>query len=394
MKVYAGFDPTSDSLHLGNYIPMMGLAWFQRYGHTPIAVVGGATGMIGDPSGKSQERNLLDQDSILKNLIGITKNLEGILDFNHPTAKPLILNNFDWFKDFSYLDFLREVGKHFRMGPMLAKDSVKSRLNSEEGISYTEFSYQVLQSYDFLHLFDQYDVTVQIGGSDQWGNITAGTELIRKLRSKPAFGVTFPLLTRSDGKKFGKSEEGAIWLSPEKLSYYEFYQYLVRMPDADVIKMLRILTFMEMEEIRYFENLMKSPDYIPNTVQRKLAEEVTKIVHGEKGLESALRATKAAAPGAETSLDAAALEEGAKDMPSKDVERDSLFTFKIIDLLAWASLAASKGDARKLVRNGGVYLNNKKIEDENREITPEDLIEGRLMLLAVGKKNKILIRCS
>lgn len=393
LKVYVGFDPTSDSLHLGNLIAIMGLAWFQRYGHTPVAIVGGATGMIGDPSGKSHERNLLDTAVIQKNLQGIRKNLEAVLDFNHPTAIPQILNNYDWLNSFGFLDFLRDVGKHFRVGPMLARESVKARLNSEEGISYTEFSYQILQAYDFLHLFECENVTVQMGGSDQWGNITAGTELIRKLKGQSAYGLTFPLLTRSDGKKFGKSEGGAIWLSSEKLSYYEFYQYLFRVPDADVIKMMCMLTFMEMEEIRSIEEQMKSPDYIPNTAQRRLAEEVTKIVHGDEGLKAAQRATQGASPGSETILDANVLESIAGDMPFKEMKRDSVLSLKIVDLIVETALAPSKGEARRLIRNGGVYLNNCKVEDENKLVAVEDLLDGRLLLLAVGKKNKLLIRC-
>lgn len=394
LKLYIGFDPTSDSLHLGNFIPIMGLAWFQKYGHTPIAIVGGATGMIGDPSGRSTERNLLDAEELQKNLNGIQKNLEGILDFNHPTAKAMILNNFDWFKKFGYLDFLRDIGKYFRIGPMLAKESVKSRLASEEGLSYTEFSYQLLQAFDFLHLYDHHGVVLQMGGSDQWGNITAGIDLIRRLRGKQTYGLTFPLLTRSDGKKFGKSEEGAIWLSSEKLSYYEFYQYLVRVPDADVIKMMRLMTFMDMEEIEDFENMMKNSCYIPNTAQKKLAEEVTKIVHGEKGLQIALRATEAASPGSETRLDAQMLEGIASDIPSVNLPATELLSKKIFEILTLVQLASSKGEARRLIKNGGVYLNNQKMSDENRELVMDDLIDKRMFLLAIGKKNKMLVLCS
>lgn len=394
LKVYCGFDPTSDSLHLGNMVAIMGLAWFQRAGHTPVAIVGGATGMIGDPSGKSSERQLLDEEAIKKNLAGIQKNLEAILDFNHPTTKPILLNNFDWFKKFSFIEFLRDVGKHFRLGPMLAKDSVKSRMNTEEGMSYTEFSYQLLQGYDFLHLFDHYGVTVQLGGSDQWGNITAGTDLIRKTRNKAAHGLTFPLLTRSDGQKFGKSEKGAIWLSPDKLSPYEFYQHLVRVSDADVISLMRMLTFMEMDEIRKYERMMLAQNYVPNTAQKKLAEEVTRIVHGDEKLQIALRVTEGAKPGAETSLDAATLESIGGDMPSHNLAEADLVNVKLIDIIANLGLQPSKGEARRMIRNGGVYINNAKVEDENRAVASNDLIEGRLLLLAVGKKNKVLIRLS
>jgi tyrosyl-tRNA synthetase len=391
VKVYCGFDPTSDSLHLGNMVAIMGLAWFQRLGHTPVAIVGGATGMIGDPSGKSAERQLLNAETIENNLQGIRKNLESILNQN-AAVKPLLLNNYEWFKNFSFIDFLRDVGKYFRIGPMLAKDSVKARMASEEGMSFTEFSYQLLQGYDFLYLLEKHDVTIQLGGSDQWGNITAGTELIRKVTGKSSFGITFPLLTRSDGQKFGKSEKGAIWLSKEKLSPYEFYQYLVRIPDADVIKLMRLLTFMDMDEIKRFEEMMKKADYIPNTVQKRLAEEVTKIVHGEEGLQIALKVTEGASPGSKTVLDTKTLEALALDMPSHTFLKDELINAKLIDLIVKMGLQESKGDARRLIRNGGVYINNEQIKDENLSLLHENFIEGQMLLLSVGKKNKVLIR--
>lgn len=392
LKVYCGFDPTSDSLHLGNMVAIMGLAWFQRCGHTPVVIVGGATGMIGDPSGKSSERQLLDPPTIEHNLAGIRKNLEMILKAGPSGNPPIFLNNYDWFKKFTFIDFLRDFGKHFRLGPMLAKDSVKARLNSEEGMSFTEFSYQVLQGYDFLHLFQNYGVSVQLGGSDQWGNITAGTDLIRKVTAQPAFGITFPLLTRSDGQKFGKSEKGAIWLSPDRLSPYEFFQYLFRMADADVITLMRLLTFMEMSEIHDYEQSMKAPNYVPNAAQKRLAEEVTRIVHGEDGLKTALRITEGAAPGTKTSLDAQLLESLSSGMPSCSLPIADVIHAKLVDLMVKAGLQSSKGEARRLIRNGGVYVNNEQILDENYAIEQHHLIEGRLLLLAVGKKNKALVR--
>lgn len=391
-KVYCGFDPTSDSLHVGNLVPMIGLAWFQRFGHTPVAIVGGATGMIGDPSGKSSERQLLDEESIAVNLIGISRNLQTVLDFSNAINPALLLNNLNWFQSFSFINFLRDIGKYFRVGPMLAKESVKLRMASEEGMSFTEFSYQVLQGYDFLHLYDHYGVSVQIGGNDQWGNITAGTELIRKVRAKSAFGITFPLLTRSDGQKFGKSEKGAIWLSPEKLSPYEFYQYFVRVADADVTKMMRLLTFMEMDEIRECEAMMVSPGYMANTIQKRLAEEVTRIVHGEEGLKKALRVTEGAAPGADTTLNTEVLESIAGDMPSHSLRLEEVVGQKVVDIMVKVGLQASKGDARRLIRNGGVYMNNQKLNEENDSVMQSHLIDGKLLLLAVGKKNKVLIR--
>lgn len=390
LKVYCGFDPTSDSLHVGNMVAIMGLAWFQRCGHTPVVIVGGATGMIGDPSGKSSERQLLNAETIETNLKGIRKNLEGIL--NYSENKPIFLNNYDWFKKFSFIDFLREVGKNFRIGPMLAKDAVRTRFNSEEGMSFTEFTYQVLQGYDFLHLYREYGVSIELGGSDQWGNITAGTDLIKKVLGKSAYGITFPLLTRSDGQKFGKSEKGAIWLSSERLSPYEFYQYLFRTADADVITLMRLLTFMDMAEIRHYEHMMKQSDYAPNTAQKRLAEEITRIVHGEAGLNIAQKVTAGAAPGATTSLDAQALEALAGDMPSHTLTKADIVNAKLIDVMVKVGMQSSKGEARKLIRNGGVYVNNTQVQDENFSFSQGQLIEDRLVLLSIGKKNKLLIR--
>ena len=393
-KVYCGFDPTADSLHIGHMVAMMGLAWFQRCGHTPVAVVGGATGMVGDPSGKSKERNLLDEAAIQKNLEGITKNLQAVLDFDHPDRQPLILNNYDWFQSFQLIPFLRDIGKHFRLGTMLAKDSVKSRLNSDEGISFTEFSYQLLQGYDFLHLFQEEGVAIQMGGSDQWGNITAGIDLIRRATDKQGYGITFPLLTRSDGKKFGKTEEGTIWLSPDRLSPFDFYQYLYRIPDVDVIRMMKMLTFVELEEISALEAEMKSDGYVPNKVQKRLAEEVTRIVHGEEGVRIATAVTQGISPGTETALDVASLEELAKHMPSQTIPKASAVDQKLVDLLVAVGLQGSRGEARRLVRNGGAYLNNTKIDDENFIVLNDHLLDGRLFLLGVGKKKKMVVRIS
>jgi tyrosyl-tRNA synthetase len=392
LRVYCGFDPSSDSLHLGNMVAIMGLAWFQRCGHTPVAIVGGATGMIGDPSGKSAERQLLDSETINKNLEGIKQNLEVILNSKEVSTKPIFLNNYDWFKEFAFIDFLREVGKHFRVGVMLSKDSVRSRMESEEGMSFTEFCYQTLQGYDFYHLNKEYGVSLQLGGSDQWGNIIAGIDLIRKKGGTSAYGATFPLLTRSDGQKFGKSEKGAIWLSPKKLSPYEFYQYIVRVTDEDVIKLMRLLTFMDMSEVRHYEAMMKDSDYIPNTAQKKLAAEITRIVHGEEGLEIALRVTQAALPGAKTVLDVPVLEALAKDMPSCMLAESEVVNVPVIDLLVKVGLQSSKGEARKLIRNGGASMNNERIESDVAIVMPSDLIEGKLLLLSVGKKNKHLVR--
>ena len=392
ITVYIGFDPTAESLHLGNMVALMGLSWFQKFGHKTVAVVGGATGLIGDPSGKSHERPQLDSKTLEKNLIGIKKNVSRFIDIENSQAPALVLNNYDWFSKFSYIDFLRDIGKHFRLGPMLSKDSVKSRLNSPEGISYTEFSYQCLQGYDFYHLFKEHGVQMQMGGSDQWGNITAGTDLIRKLTGENAYGATFPLLTRSDGKKFGKSEKGAIWLSESHLSPYEFYQYIYTLPDSDIPQLMRMLTFMDLEEIRDYEKRLKDPNSTPNIAQKRLAEEVTRIVHGKEGLETALKVTAGAKPGSSTQLDIETLEAISGNMPCHEIESHKLGNLKLIELLEEVKLVTSKGEARRLLKNGGVYLNNEKIIDDQRKLHSEDLVGNRLFLIGVGKKKKMIVR--
>lgn len=385
VALYCGFDPTADSLHLGSLVPLIGLKWFQKCGHNPIAVVGGATGMIGDPSGKAKERQLLDEKTIASNLMGIRKNIETFLD------APTILNNLDWFRHFSCISFLRDVGKLFRMGPMLSRESVKLRLESEEGMSFTEFCYQILQGYDFLYLFEQHGVVLELGGSDQWGNIVSGIELIRKVHGKPAFGVTFPLLTKSDGQKFGKSEQGTIWLSPEKLSPYGFYQYLVRVADADVIKLMKMITFLEMEEIHRWESSMKADEYVPMSAQKRLAEEVTRLVHGPEGLLSALRVTEGLAPGTSTTLDAAVFASFGEEVPKQKLRLEQVLGVSLLEVLVLTELFTSKSEARRGMRNGGVYLNNEKITDEQTVFSDTHLIEGKWSLLAAGKKNKLVL---
>ena len=388
-KVYIGFDPTADSLHLGNFMGMVVLAWFQRFGHTPVVLLGGATGKIGDPSGKSQERPLLEEETLQHNIQCIRTNFHRIFDFSGKLPQPLFLNNADWFASFSFVDFLREIGKLFRIGPMLAKESVRSRVQSEEGMSFTEFSYQLLQAYDFLFLFEERGVHLQMGGSDQWGNITAGIDLIRRKLGKSAYGLTFPLITRSDGKKFGKSEEGAIWLSEEKLSAYQFYQYIMRIPDADVIPLLKKLTFLDLQEIHMLEKQMQTdPSYVPNTAQRKLAQELTLLVHGQEGLEKAMRATE----GSLGSLSVEVIEQIAQDIPNIALKKEEVLHQKFADLAVMSHLLSSKGEAVRLIRNGGAYLNHKKIEDPSWMIQESDLIGGRFLLLGSGKKTKVLVR--
>jgi tyrosyl-tRNA synthetase len=389
LKVYCGFDPTSDSLHVGNLVALMGLAWFQKFGHTPYALVGGATGMIGDPSGKSKERDLLDPLTIQKNSQGIFQNLKTVLNAQDSKVAPVMLNNHDWFSKFSFLEFLRDVGKNFRVGVMLGKESVKSRLESSEGMSFTEFSYQTLQAYDFYYLRKEWGVNLQIGGSDQWGNITAGIEFAKKMGFEGLFGLTMPLLTTSDGKKLGKSEKGAIWLSSDKLSPYEFYQYFIRQQDADVVRLMRLLTFMDLEEITSLEDRYKRGEIEPNGLQRILASQVTEIVHGKEALLKALSATEGLQPGQEATLKSAVLK--GLDIPKKVFERKDVIGKSLLDLLVESSLLQSKGEARRLIQNGGVYLNNQKIENEKRVIDEKDLIDDELLLLSSGKKNKLLL---
>lgn len=392
LKVYCGFDPTAESLHLGNLLGIIVLSWFLRCGHQAVALIGGATARVGDPSGKSIERPELDIDTLENNILGISKTFSTIFG----SSNVVILNNYDWWKDFSFLDFLKQVGRFARIGTMIAKESVKKRLESEQGLSFTEFSYQLLQGYDFLYLFQNKGVNVQIGGSDQWGNITAGTELIRKIlqpdSDNEAYGLTFPLLLKSDGSKFGKSEDGAIWLSPSMLSPYKFYQYFFSVPDADVIRFLRILTFLDLEEIDELEKDMKRPGYVPNTAQRRLAEEVTRFVHGEDGLNEAVKATDALRPGAETKLDWKTIEAIAEDVPSCSLAYDQVLNVSLVDLSVSAGLFESKSAARRLLKQGGVYLNNNRVDSESKRIEPQDIVDDKVLLLSAGKKNKVVVR--
>lgn len=384
IQLYIGFDPTADSLHLGSLVGIMILKWFEKFGHTPVVVLGGATGRIGDPSGKSTERVLLDAETIAKNIERIRTHFDLLLN------KPRLVNNDSWFSKYSFIDFLRDIGKHFRVNVMLTKDSVKTRLQSEEGISFTEFSYQLLQAYDFYHLFQE-GVILQGGGSDQWGNITAGTDLIRKLVGQSAYGLTFPLLTRSDGKKFGKTEGGAIWLAADRTSPYEMYQYLFRMPDADVIKLMRMLTMMEMDEIRKWENAFEEPGYVPNSAQKRLAEEITGMLHGKEGLDSALRATQAAAPGHQTELSPDVFRQMMKDLPYVQLSKAEVVGNKYTDIAVQSGLVTSKGEATRLITGGGAYLNNERVDDAALRLNDSHLIGGEFILLGAGKKKKVLL---
>lgn len=388
-NVYAGFDPTADSLHLGNLVGIVALEWFRRCGHTPFVILGGATGRIGDPSGKNLERPVLKDEVLENNLQSIGQFFQEIFKGKSPAC--VILNNNDWYRQLTLIDFLRDAGKFFRVGQMLGKEMVRMRLNSEEGLSFTEFSYQILQGYDFVHLHQRHQVTIQVGGSDQWGNITAGVEYNRKLGHEPVFGLTFPLLTRSDGKKFGKTEEGAVWLSQKKLSSYEFYQYLVRVPDADVIKLLRMFTFLDMAEIFRIEKQMNEPGYVPNSAQKHLAEEVTRFVHGEKGLHSALHVTEGMKPGTEANISAANFKALMREMPHGEMKKSDVLGCKAADLFVKCQLSPSKSEAVRLIKNGGAYVNNVRIDDPVYAICAKDLVEGAYLLLSAGKKNRFLV---
>jgi tyrosyl-tRNA synthetase len=383
------------------------LSWFRRSGHNVVALIGGATARVGDPSGKSLERPELDVETLERNTAGIENTIRTILgraqnpnleefNVNGNDSSVVVLNNYDWWKEFSLLDFLKRVGKYARVGSMMAKESVRKRLDSEQGMSYTEFTYQLLQGYDFLHLFQNEGVSVQIGGSDQWGNITAGTDLIRKILqvegATATYGLTFPLLLKSDGTKFGKSEDGAIWLSPSYLSPYKFYQYFFSVPDADVIRFLKILTFLDIDEIVKLDEEMKKPGYVPNTAQRRLAEEVTRFVHGEDGLSEALRATEALRPGSETKLDWKTIEGIAEDVPSCSLAYDDVLNQSLVDLSVSSGLFDSKSAARRLLKQGGLYLNNSRVDSENKKVEAADIVDGRVLLLSAGKKNKVLVR--
>ena len=347
--VYIGFDPTADSLHVGSLLPVMMLRRFQRAGHRPIALVGGATGMIGDPSGKSTERNLLSVDVLRANVAGMGRQLTHFLDFGAGPNSALLVNNFDWMGKFSYLEFLRDVGKHFPVNVMLGKDSVKSRLErTDSGLSYTEFSYMLLQAYDFVHLHDAYGCELQAGGSDQWGNITAGIDLARRMRSAQLHGLTCPLLTKSDGTKMGKTESGALWLDPAKTSPYQFYQYWINLADADVGKCLRFLTDLEREEIEAIETQhAAAPE--KREAQKRMAAELTRLVHGEAGLDSAIRATSVLFGAEIVELDDAELTEIFADVPSSALSRDRLSGegLSVVDALVESGLAKSKGEARR-----------------------------------------------
>jgi tyrosyl-tRNA synthetase len=390
--LYAGFDPTSDSLHVGSLLPVMLLRRFQKAGHKPLPLVGGATGMIGDPSGKSEERNLLSVDLLQKNVAGIEGQLRRLLDFAGPAAA-VLLNNFDWMKDFTYLAFLRDVGKHFPVNAMLAKDSVKGRLERESGISYTEFSYMLLQAYDFVVLNQKHGCELQIGGSDQWGNITAGIDLARRMHGVQLYGMTCPLLLKSDGTKMGKTERGAVYLAAERTSPYQFYQYWINIADADTGGSLRFLTELSREEIEALDRSRADQPHLRES-QKRLAEELTRLIHGEAGLAAARKATEVFFGAEIENLTDSQLTDIFADVPSKTLPRDRLAGdgLPLVDALVESGLSKSKSDARRTIDQGGTYINNRVRKDAAAKLTAGDLASETVMVVRSGKKNYALLR--
>ena len=391
---YIGFDPTATSLHIGSLVPILLLVHLQKAGHKPIALVGGATGMIGDPSGKSEERNLLSEAQLEENIAGIKKQLEKFLDFepSNPNAAEIV-NNYDWFKNISFINFLRDAGKHITVNYMMAKDSVKKRLEGDAGISYTEFAYQLMQGYDFYHLFKEKNCKLQMGGSDQWGNITTGTEFIRRKAGGEAFASTCPLIKKTDGTKFGKTESGNIWLDPEKTTPYQFYQFWLNASDADAENWIKIFTFLDEPTIHSIIESHKT-DPGKRELQKALAKEVTIFVHGDEAYQTSIETTEKLfanqnKPAEEMSVeDLEALQGVVKSTiePTKIAEG-----IDVISLLADTKIASSKGEARKLILGGGISLNRKKVEDIGLVVSSSNLLHEKYLLLQKGKKHYFLV---
>jgi tyrosyl-tRNA synthetase len=395
---YVGIDPTADSLHIGHLVSVMMLRHFQLAGHKPIALVGGATGMIGDPSGKSAERNLLDEKTLRHNESALKSQLSRFLDFESQAVNAAVLvNNYDWMKDFSFLDFIRDVGKHITVNYMMAKDSVKKRLSAEakEGMSFTEFTYQLVQGYDFLHLFRTHNCTLQMGGSDQWGNITTGTDLIRRIGGGKGYALTCPLITKADGTKFGKTESGNVWLDPKRTSPYKFYQYWLNTSDEDAEKYIKIFTFLKREEIEDLVNTHKEAPH-QRALQKKLAEEITVQVHSQNDLDNAIKAS-AILFGKSTSEDLKALDEGTfldvfEGVPNAQIQKSELEEGldMIGALAAKTGFLGSNGEARRELKQNSISVNKEKV-GEDYKITLNDLINDKFVLLQRGKKNYFVL---
>lgn len=391
---YVGFDPTADSLHIGSLVPILLLVHFQKAGHKPIALVGGATGMVGDPSGKNEERNLLSEETLQKNVAGVKAQLERFLNFDPelPNAAEMA-NNYDWFKNISFIDFLRDTGKHITVNYMMAKESVKKRIEGDTGISYTEFAYQLMQGYDFYWLYEHKNCKLQMGGSDQWGNMTTGTELIRRKCGGEAFVFTNHLITKSDGGKFGKTESGNIWLDANKTSPYQFYQFWLNASDADAEKWIKIFTFLSQPAIQSILDEHKK-DAGKRTLQKKLAEEVTRLVHGDAALTEALATTAKLFANQNAAAESLSIEdlESMEGVVKLNLSREKIKAgIDIVSFLAETSIAPSKGEARKLVQAGGVSVNRKKIEGIDSTIDASFLLHDRYILAQKGKKNYYLV---
>lgn len=391
---YVGFDPTADSLHIGSLVPILLLVHLQKAGHKPFALVGGATGMVGDPSGKSQERNLLSEQVLQKNLEGVKKQLRKFLDFDSgkPSAAEMV-NNYDWFKGMQFLDFIRDVGKHITVNYMMSKDSVRKRIESETGISFTEFTYQLIQGYDFYWLYTNKNCKLQMGGSDQWGNITTGAELIRRKAGGQAFAFTCPLLTKADGGKFGKTEQGNVWLDPTKTSPYEFYQFWLNAADEDAEKWIRIFTFLSKPEI---ENLISEhrKDQSKRLLQKALAKELTLFVHGENEYNEALETTAKLFSHQQASADSLSVEdlENMQGIIRINYPLDKLTSgVDVVSFLAETNIFPSKGEARKMIQNGGVSINRNKVEQVSDVVKNDSLLHNKYLLIQKGKKHYYLL---
>ena len=393
LTAYIGFDPSAASLHVGSLLPVMGLARLQRFGHTPIAIAGGGTGLIGDPSGKTKERQLLTKEQVEQNLAGIKEQLGRFLDFDAKQNPARIVNNADWLGPITMMEFLRDVGKYFTVNNLLGKEAISRRLESDEGISFTEFSYPLLQAYDFLVLHDRFGCSLQMGGSDQWGNIVAGIDLIRRLRGTRAHGLVFPLVTTSAGVKFGKTEAGAVWLDPQLTSPYRFYQFWLNTDDRDVITYLKFFTWLSQEEI---EGLAKSLQAEPESrkAQRELARQVTTMLHGETELAKAERASEVLFGKEMSGLSVQEIVDIFADVPSTEIEKSKIDGdgFTLGDALVVAGLAPSKGEAKRLVQGGGVAVNNVRADDARKAISVSEFIEGKVLVLRKGARHYHLIR--
>jgi tyrosyl-tRNA synthetase len=387
---YIGFDPTARSLHVGNLLVMTALAHMQRCGHAPIAVVGGGTGLIGDPSGKTVERQLLTAAKVEENVAGIRAQLARFLDFESTVAPARLVNNAEWLTKLTAIDFMRDVGKHFSVNAMMAKDSVRRRLESEDGITYTEFSYSLLQAYDFLELFDRFTCTLQMGGSDQWGNITAGMDLIRRVRGARAHGLVMPLITTSSGTKFGKTEAGTIWLDAELTKPYEFYQFWLNTDDRDAVRYLRFFTFLTRDEIQDLERV-STTEPEKRHAQRRLAQEITRHVHGEDAVRDAEAAAAKLFGGSIATMSVTELLQVFPNVPSSTAPFVAE-GWPIAEFLTSAGVAASKGEATRLIRGGGIYINEERITDERFRLLPARAIEGELFVVRKGKKDNYLVR--